>query len=190
MTAEAVDEHLRRFEGAQAAALRRTRAAIRSALPGAEEVISYAMPTFKIGGVAIVGYDGFAQHNSLFPYSSGVVALVAEQLPDATTTKGSIHFPRDEPFPRVLLRRILRMRIDEVNAGYPKKSGQFLQFYDNGRLKSRGRMKAGQMHGGWEWCRRDGSLMRTGSFRDGDRTGEWVAYGRDDQLVRTTMFGR
>lgn len=185
-----MDEHLQRFEGGQAAALQRTREAVRSALPGAEEVISYAMPTFKISGVAIIGYDGFAKHNSLFPYSSGVVAMVAEQLPDATTTKGSIHFPRDEPFPTVLLRRILRMRIDEVNAGYPKKSGQFLQFYDNGRLKNRGRMKAGQMHGDWEWFRRDGSLMRTGSFRNGDRTGRWVTYDRDGRLVRTVEVGR
>ena len=133
----AVDEHFARFPAAQRAALEKTAAAIRTALPHATEVISYNMPTFKIGGPtgdAVVGLDGFTRHNSLFPYSGGVLALLADELADYGQTKGSLHFALDRPLPTTLLKRILRVRIDEINASYPKKNGTFRKYARNGSL--------------------------------------------------------
>ena len=188
MSAHPVDAHLARFAGAQAQALQTTRERIAAALPGAEQVIAYGMPTFKVDGVAVVGFDGFKAHNSLFPYSGGVVALVADARPEWAVSKGTIQFPLAEPFPGPLLKRVLALRIDEINAGYPKRGGETKEFYDNGRLKLAGRVRAGQLHGAWRWWRRDGSLMRTGSFRDGVQTGEWTTYDRDSQPVKTTRY--
>lgn len=183
-----IDDHLRRFAPAQRAALADVCGTIRAALPGAEETISYGMPTFKVAGVAVIGLDGFTQHNSLFPYSGGVLSDFASALEKYPQTKGSIHFPIDRAFPAPLLRRILKTRIREINAGYPKKSGEMREFYDNGHLKLSGRMSGDTMTGAWSWFRRDGSVMRTGSFRAGRQVGEWVTYDRAGAAHRVTRY--
>jgi uncharacterized protein YdhG (YjbR/CyaY superfamily) len=188
VASDPVEDHLTRFHGPQRSALDRTRATIATALPGATQTISYGMPTFKVDGVAVVGFDGFAAHNSLFPYSGSVVAMVHGEIPEWPTSKGTIQFPPDTPFPAPLLRQILRARIAEINASYPTRTGQMKQFYDNGRLKLSGRIRDDQMHGDWAWYRRDGSLMRTGSFRLGVQTGTWTTYDRAGGTVKVTTF--
>ena len=189
MSAADVDAHLERFAGAQAAALRKTRDLIAKALPGAEQVISYGMPTFKIDGVAVVGIEGFKQHNSLFPYSGEVLRLIEAEHADWVAAKGTVRFPMDRPFPAPLLKKVLALRIAEINASYPKKNGQTKEFYSNGVLKLKGRITPeGKMHGAWQWFRRDGSLMRSGSFRDEVQVGEWVTYDRDGNEVKRTRY--
>ncbi len=186
-----IDDHLARFDDAQRAALAATVTTIRKALPGAVEVISYGMPTFKLdggSGPAVVGVDGFSKHNSLFPYSDGVLQQFADELRDRIRAKGTIGFDRDRAFPAPLLKRILGARISEINAGYPKKSGQMREFYDNGFLKAAGRMAGEQMAGHWQWYRRDGTILRSGSFRGGEQSGEWVTYDRAGQPHKTTRF--
>lgn len=165
----AIDAHLRKFGPEQRAALTATCDTIRAALPGATETISYGMPTFKVDGVAVIGLDGFTRHNSLFPYSGGVLTQFATELAGYEQTKGSIHFAMDRPFPTGLLRRILAARIREINASFPTRAGVVREFHANGRLKVRGRLKDGQPHGTWEWFRRDGTLLRTRTFRLGAR---------------------
>jgi uncharacterized protein YdhG (YjbR/CyaY superfamily) len=186
MTDSPIDAHLASFDPAQRTALRTTCDVVRRELPGADEVIAYGMPTFKVGGIAVLGLEGFTSHNSLFPYSGSVVELVTSELPDLQTSKGTVRFPRDEPFPTTLLRRIIRMRISEINASFPKKSGEAREFYPNGRLKASGRVKDGQLQGAWKWFRRDGSIMRSGSFTAGRKTGEWITYTRDGQPYKVT----
>ncbi len=186
-----IDDHFARFDDAQRAALLATVATIRTALPGAAEVISYGMPTFKAGagdGPAIIAVDGFSAHNSLFPYSGSVPTLFAKELAGRVQTKGSVHFERDRAFPAPLLKRILKARIAEINAGYPKKNGEAREFYDNGGLKAVGRMTRGELSGAWRWYRRDGSLMRSGAFRNGQQTGEWTTYDRSGEPVKVTTF--
>ena len=40
-------------------------------------------------------------------------------------------------------------------------------FYDNGKPRFKGSYKNNEMHGFWEFFRKDGSLMRSGSFDEG-----------------------
>lgn len=187
-----IDEHLARFGDAQRSALSRTCDVIRAALPGAVEVISYGMPTFKVGGekgVAVMGIEGFAAHNSLFPYSGVVPGEFADQLAGYVQTKGSIHFDRDRPFPAPLLKRILKTRIQEINATFPKKGGEMREYYDNGHLKLVGKMSGDVMSGAWRWYRRDGTIMRSGSFRRGERVGEWATYDATGATHKVTRLG-
>lgn len=188
MTDNPIDEHLARFDGPQRAALLATCAVIRRALPGADETISYGMPTFKIGGVAVVGLDGFRDHNSLFPYSGSVIETFRSEMPAYVAAKGTLHFPRDAPFPAVALKRVLATRIGEINASYPKRSGEAKEFYANGRLKSTGRIKDDQMHGAWRFYRKDGTLMRSGSFNRGERIGTWTTYDSAGEPHKVTTF--
>jgi uncharacterized protein YdhG (YjbR/CyaY superfamily) len=184
-----IDDHLARFDDAQRAALLATTTTIRTSLPGATEVISYGMPTFKLdGGIAVIGLDGFTNHNSLFPYSGRVLSELADDLARYQGTKGSIHFDRDRPFPAPLLKRILKVRIAEINDGYPKKSGESREYYDNGVLKAAGKIKDGQLHGSWRWFRRDGTALRSGSFRAGEQAGEWVTYDKLGEPHKVTRF--
>lgn len=185
-----IDARLARFTGAQHAALVATVAALRRLLPGASDVISYGMPALALDGVSVIAVDGFTRHNSLFPMSGSIPALLASDLKGYTFSKGTIQFPVDAPIPMPLLRAIVKAKIAELNASYPKKSGEFKEFYDNGRLKASGRMRDGVLVGTWRWYRRDGSLMRTGSFTAGEQSGEWVTYAADGRMVKRTHMGK
>lgn len=187
------DEHLEQFEGAQRSALAATVATARTALPGAVEVLAWGMPTFRASdaeGPNILSVTGFKNHNSLFPHSGSLAESLGEALDGWDVTKGTIHFERDRPFPAPLLKRILKARIVEINASYPKRNGELREYYDNGFAKARGRMKGEELTGAWQWWRRDGSLMRSGAFKTGEQVGEWITYDRQGQPHRVTHFGR
>jgi len=53
-----------------------------------------------------------------------------------------------------------------------------MEFYDNGYLKAKGKYREGEMHGQWEFYRRDGSIMRSGELQHGSPVGEWTTYPR------------
>ena len=190
MAKDPITAHLKGFPPAQRAALEAVRATVRAALPQGVEGLAYDMPSIRIDGDAVLCYDGFRRHNSLFPMSGAVVEQLSPQLSRFTVSKGTIQFAIDEPFPAALLRRVIALRVQEINASYPKRSGETKGFYANGVLKFRGRMKGEDMHGAWEWFRADGSLMRTGSFRAGTQVGEWTTYDRSGRVVKRTDFGR
>lgn len=162
-----IDDHLDRFDEPQRAALLATVETIRAVLPGAVEVMSYGMPTFKLGGEdgpAIVGLDGFTRHNSLFPYSGSVAQEFADELAGYPQTKGSIHFDLAKPFPKGLLRRILTARLAEINAAYPKKSGEYRAFHSNGFLRESGRMRSDRRVGTWTTYDRTGEVRGTTTY--------------------------
>ena len=148
------------------------------------------MPTFRIDGEAVVCYEGFRRHNSLFPMSGSVIAELGDALDGYEVTKGTIHFAREEPFPARLLRRLIALRVSDINDGFPKRSGEFKHFFANGVLESRGRVRDGEMHGGWEWFRKDGTLKRSGRFRAGAQVGDWTTFDAAGRVVKVTDFGR
>jgi len=181
-----IEERLAAFPDIQQQALRRTWQAMRTALPGAAPAISYGLPTLQVDGISVIAVDGFTRHNSLFPYSGGIFAALASELAPYEQTKGSIHFSLDRPFPAPLLKRIIRLRIEEINASFPNRTGHVKAFYDNGFLKHRGRIRGGEPHGEWTWYRRDGSVVRSGSFAKGARVGAWTAYDRSGGPIAVT----
>lgn len=179
------------FSGAQRKALEQTIKVVTSTLPGAVEVIAWGMPTLRAGGSAgpnVISVTGFKKHNSIFPHSGSLTERMGNALDHYEITKGTIHFPVDQPFPPALLKKILKARIAEINESFPKRNGAFEEYYDNGFLKAQGKMKGSDLAGSWSWFRRDGSLMRTGSFRDGEQWGEWTTYDRNSQPVKVTRF--
>ena len=58
-----------------------------------------------------------------------------------------------------------------------------LDHYDNGNVRFRGQNLDGEMHGAWEFFRKDGSLLRAGAFERGRQVGVWRTYGRDGRVV-------
>jgi antitoxin component YwqK of YwqJK toxin-antitoxin module len=64
----------------------------------------------------------------------------------------------------------------------------FVEYYDNGNVRNRGSRLDGEMHGEWEFHRKDGSLMRSGAFDRGRQIGTWRTYDRTGRLVKETEF--
>jgi antitoxin component YwqK of YwqJK toxin-antitoxin module len=65
-----------------------------------------------------------------------------------------------------------------------------IAYYGDGRLQSRGFTLDGEMHGAWEFLRKDGSVMRTGEFDRGRQVGMWRTFDRAGRLVKETNFSR
>jgi antitoxin component YwqK of YwqJK toxin-antitoxin module len=65
-----------------------------------------------------------------------------------------------------------------------------IAYYGTGALQSRGLTLGGQMHGDWEFFRKDGSVMRTGSFDRGRQIGIWRTFDRSGRLVKETDFSK
>lgn len=59
-------------------------------------------------------------------------------------------------------------------------------YYDDGAIRYRGFQLDGQMHGEWEFFRRDGSVMRAGRFERGAQVGVWRTLDRAGNVVRET----
>jgi len=186
--AAAVTKHWAKRPPAQRKALLATYAQVHKALPGATEKFAWGMPTLDIGGNSVIHIEGFKNHNSIFPGNAALAKALAPYLKNHTITKGTIHFDRDKPFPPATLRRIIRYRVEQINESYPKKSGEFKVFYENGRLKAQGRYKNGRMHGAWQFFRKDGVKLRSGNFKDGNRTGKWITYDTKGRPYKTTEF--
>ncbi|HET6817642.1 MAG TPA: DUF1801 domain-containing protein [Mycobacteriales bacterium] len=119
MTAE-VDAYLLRLDEPKRSTLQKLRATILELLPGAEETISYGMPAYKVEGKTIAGFAAFKSHLSYLPHSGSVLEKLTDELTSYEGTKGSLHFPVDQPLPSQLVRRLLETRLAEAGlSGYP-----------------------------------------------------------------------
>jgi len=106
-----VDEYIARVPEPARSTLKRMRAVIRSVVPaGTTEVISYGIPTFKYKR-GLVAFAAFTDHCSFFPLGSSVLDSFQEELKQFRVSKGTLHFPSDEPLPAVLLKKLVRARI-------------------------------------------------------------------------------
>src|ERR1700676_2153952 len=95
--------------------LNKIRAAVRSAVPReATETISYRIPAFKHKGV-LVWFAAFSNHCSFFPTAS-VMEAFKNELNGFSTSKGTIHFPTDKPLPAVLVKKMVKLRVAQIES--------------------------------------------------------------------------
>jgi uncharacterized protein YdhG (YjbR/CyaY superfamily) len=114
------DAYLATLSAEKRATLEKVRKAIRAAAPRAAEGMSYGMPAF-IQGTPIAGYAAGASHCSYFPMSGSVVAALKSDLKGYETSKGTIRFPVGKPPPASLIRKLVRARLAEIEAGVKAK---------------------------------------------------------------------
>jgi len=91
--------------------LEEIRKTIAKTAPGAEEVISYNMPAFKLNGM-LVWYAAFKEHIGFYPRPSGI-EVFKKELSAYKMAKGSVQFPIDEPLPLSLVKKIVKYRVKE-----------------------------------------------------------------------------
>lgn len=103
---ETVGEYIAAWPEEMRPCLEAVRNAIRSAIPEAEEKISWSMPTYRKKH-NIIHFAASKKHVGLYPGPDAVEAF-KEQLKDYETSRGTIRFPYNKPLPLELIACIAR----------------------------------------------------------------------------------
>ena len=108
---QTIDEYIAGFPPDIQEILEQIRATIRAAAPGAEEKISYQMPTFFLHG-NLVHFAAFKNHIGFYPAPTGIERF-RDKLAAYKGGKGSVQFPLDAPMPLDLIGEIVEYRVQE-----------------------------------------------------------------------------
>lgn len=113
-----VDDYIAGFPGSTQTFLRKIRAVVKQAAPGAKETISYGIPALKLNG-PLIYFAGFKAHISMYPMTVAIRRQFEKELSGYLSGKATARFPLDEPIPYTLLRLIVKFRVKEqlVKAG-------------------------------------------------------------------------
>ncbi len=117
MSGEEVDEYLRGVEEPKRSTLQTLRHTILEIVPGAEQVISYGVPAFRVRGKTVAGFAAFRDHLSYLPFSGSVLAQLADELEGYTMTKSALHLAVDRPLPKAVVKKLITVRLGEISAG-------------------------------------------------------------------------
>ena len=108
-----IDAYLAPLPADQRAALTTLRKMIHAAAPGAEECISYRLPSFRLNGRLLVCFGARTNHCAFYPMSSTTVKAHKAALTRYETSQGTIRFQPDRPMPASLVRKLVKARIAE-----------------------------------------------------------------------------
>jgi len=92
--------------------LQEIREAIHTAVPGAEECISYGMPAFRQGRVLLY-FAACKGHIGIYPTAEGM-AEFAPRLTEYKTSKGAVQVPYGAPVPLELIAEMARWRAERT----------------------------------------------------------------------------
>ena len=105
-----IDEYIATFPEEVQKILEELRATIKAAAPGAEEKISYQIPSITLNGKGLISFAGWKKHIAMYPIPSGTEAFQKE-LSQYIAGKGTLRFPLDEPLPLNLIIQIVKLRV-------------------------------------------------------------------------------
>lgn len=92
--------------------LEKIRQTIKKEVPGAEETISYKIPTFKINGKYLVYFAGWKNHISLYPIPTGDESF-RKEVAKYVAAKGTIKFPLNKPISFNLVKKTVVFLLKE-----------------------------------------------------------------------------
>ena len=105
-----VDEYIATFGDEDAAGLQALREAILTAVPEAEERISYQIPAFYHHGW-IFYISAYAKHFNLScPPPSAAFEALKDELAEYKMTKSAVQLPKSKPLPLDLIGRMARVQ--------------------------------------------------------------------------------
>lgn len=61
-----------------------------------------------------------------------------------------------------------------------------IEHHKDGTVCAKGQMLGDELHGYWEWYRKDGTLKRSGHFERGKQVKEWITYDQDGAPYKIT----
>ena len=83
-------------------------------VPDASQVISYGLPTFKLGDKTILHFGAFKHHMSIFPGSGSVYNKMGDKLKKFKVSKGTLQFTKDNPISDELVKEIVQIRFSDI----------------------------------------------------------------------------
>jgi uncharacterized protein YdhG (YjbR/CyaY superfamily) len=113
---ETIDDYLANVKPGHRKTLQKLRQTIQTAVPTAEECISYGIPAFRVNRRLLVFFGAWANHCALYPGSAATLKNFRNELRNFQTSKGTIRFSPDKPMPVALVKKLLKARIAENNA--------------------------------------------------------------------------
>jgi len=119
-----IDDYIASFPDDVQKILQEIRAVITEAAPEAAETISYDMPTFNLNGAYLIYFAAWKKHVALYPVTEKIFQTLSSELSGYKGTKGSAHFPLNNPVPIDLIRKIIELRIAENQEAAWKASGK------------------------------------------------------------------
>lgn len=114
MSGSEIDDYLGNLEEPKRTTLRKLRQTILSIVPQAEQGIAYGCPAFRMHGKVVAGFAAFKDHLSYLPHSGSVLKQIPEEVARYRTSSGALQFPIDEPLPKVLVKILIDLRLEEV----------------------------------------------------------------------------
>ena len=108
---QTIDEYIKAQDEAVQPRLREIREVIRSAIPEAQERLSWSMPTFWRGR-NILHFAASKKHLGLYP-GGEATTVFADALKDYDVSKGTVRIPWDRALPVELVQRIARWCYEE-----------------------------------------------------------------------------
>lgn len=107
-----VDGYIASFPPDVQRTLQEVRDAIRTAVPGTEERISYGIPTFALNGRYVVYFSGWKRHVSVYPIPDADPELERAIRP-FRAGKGTLKFALDQPTPIELIKRVAARLLEQ-----------------------------------------------------------------------------
>ena len=114
MSEQDIDRYLAGLDEPKRSTLEALRQTILAVVPDAEQCISYGLPAFKVNGKVVAGFAAFNRHLSYLPHSGSVLSALGDDLAGYEMTKGSLHFPIDEPLPERLVKKLVTARLEQL----------------------------------------------------------------------------
>ena len=107
-----IDEYIAGYPDNVQKILQKIRKTIKKAAPGAEETISYKIPTFNLKGKYLVYFAAYKKHIGVYPVPMGNTEFKKELLA-YESGQGTAKFPLDGPIPFGLITKIVKFRVKE-----------------------------------------------------------------------------
>jgi uncharacterized protein YdhG (YjbR/CyaY superfamily) len=117
MAADEIDAYLAQVEEPGRTTLERLRRSILAVVPDAEQGIAYGAPAFRVGDGVVAGFAAYRHHLSYLPHSGSVLGTVGEDVDGYATSKGALRFDPADTLPDELVRRLVEVRLQELDPG-------------------------------------------------------------------------
>lgn len=115
MAAKDIDNFLASVDEPKKSTLEEVRRRILEIVPDAEQTIKYNMPAFMLNGKCFACIAPFKNHLNYSPYSGNVLSQLGKELDGYVVSKGSMQFAIDKPLPKTLLKKLIKIRLDEID---------------------------------------------------------------------------
>jgi uncharacterized protein YdhG (YjbR/CyaY superfamily) len=114
MSSDEITDYLNALDEPKRATLQKLRETILDVMPEAEQGLSYGVPAFRLRGKVIAGFAAFKNHLSYLPHSGAVFSQLEGDLVGYSKSKGALRFPVDDPLPKEIVEKLIKVRVSQL----------------------------------------------------------------------------